>query len=164
MFDKGLRQQIIADFATRHGGTYDPALFLAEVKRRGESHPAFAWFVWDDGEAAHQHRLWQARVFARDLVVKFKMEVVGRTGSIRIVETEMPMIYSPAETRKDGGGYVIVDPNDPEHVAGLCAEAATSLRSWLKRYGSCLLHVGADPAHFERTAAALEDVGADDDE
>ena len=164
MFDKGLRQQIIADFAKRHGGAYDPAAFLAEVKRRGEAHPAFAWFNWSDDAAAHEYRLWQARIFARDLVVKFKVEHVGRGGTIRVIETQAPMIVSPMDGRNDGGGYIVMDPSNPEHVAYLCGEASTAIQSWLKRYGSCLLHVGADKAHFERVADLLADVGGDDED
>ena len=164
MFDKGLRQQIIADFAKRHSGVYDPALFLAEVKRRGEAHPAYAWFRWDDGEAAHEYRLWQARTFARDLVIKFKTEVVGRSGTIRIVETQMPMVLSPLDGRSDGGGYIVSDPHSAEHLNLLCAEGAVALRSWLRRYTAALVHVGTTAEHFERVAGLLADTGEDDDD
>ena len=163
MFDKSLRQQIIADFAKRHGGLYDPAAFLAEVRRRGEAHPAYAWFRWDDGEAANEYRLWQARVFARDLTVKFKIESVGRTGTVRVIETEMPMIFSPLDGRRDGGGYTLTNPNDPEHMTALCNEASVALTSWLKRYRACLLSVGAGPEHFERVADLLADTNGDDE-
>jgi hypothetical protein len=156
MFTKEVRQQIVEDFAKRHEGRYDPALFVREVKRKGEEHPAYDWFLWDDDAASHEYRLWQARVFARNLTIKFSVEEVGRSGTIKIVQTHMPLILSPMDERQDGGGYFISDPNDPAHLAILAGEGAVALRSWLRRYKAALRIAGLPERVFEHAAEALE--------
>jgi hypothetical protein len=155
-FTKELRQQIIEDFAKRHDGVYDPEVFVREVKKQGERHPAFSWFVWDDTKAASEHRLWQARVFAQGLVVRFKVEEIGRRGAIRIVESEMPFVLSPMEGRGEGGGYRIVDPHDPTHMAMLAGEGSVALRSWLRRYSAALRVAGIPVRVIEHAAEAME--------
>jgi len=156
MLKKAERQKIVEDFAKRHEGQFDPALFVKEVERRGESHAAYAWFTWDDEEAASEHRLWQARVFAQGITVKFKVEEVGRKGAIRIVESEMPLILSPMAGRNEGGGYILTDPHNEEHMAMLCGEGATALRSWLRRYSAALHIAGIPQRVFEHAAEAME--------
>lgn len=155
-FTKEIRQQIIEDFAKRHSGTYDPEVFVREVKKQGERHPAFDWFTWSDEEAANEHRLWQARVFASGLVVKFKIEEVGRKGAIRIIESEMPLLLSEMEGRREGGGYTLVDPHNPVHLAMLAGEGSVALRSWLRRYSAALRVAGIPERVIEHAAEALE--------
>ena len=155
-FTKELRQKIIEDFAKRRDGVYDPAAFVKEVQRQGERHPAHAWFTWSDEEAASEHRLWQARVFAHGLTVKFKVESVGRSGSIKIIESEMPLVLSPVSGRSEGGGYTLINPHDPTHLAMLAGEGATALRSWLRRYSFALRTAGIPERVIEHAAEALE--------
>lgn len=51
-------------------------------------------FTWDDGEAAYQYRLWQARQ-----VIRYVVNVVGP-------ESEVVRVYaSIQEDRNDDGGY-----------------------------------------------------------
>lgn len=155
-FTKELRQQIVQDFAVRHNGNYNPALFLEEVKRDGEKHPAFGWFEWDQSAAAQAYQLEQARAFARDLRISFKVEEVIGPHSVRIRETPMPMVISPMEGRRNGGGYKLVDPDDPEHIEEHCRQAAATLTQWLKRYGAALAHVGAKTGEVHKVIARLE--------
>ena len=162
MFTRATRQAIVEDFARRHSGQFDAELFVQEVRRRGEAHPAFGWFDWDDSSAAHEHRLWQARTFVRDLVVKFSIEEISRTGSVRVIQTEMPLVISPLTGRVDGGGYIVSNPHDPEHMATFCKEAASALKSWIKRFEACLIHVGTNASHFSRVAELLDDDGEPD--
>ena len=159
-FTREKRQKIVEQFARRHNGVYNPQLFLQEVQAKGEKHPAYSWFQWDDDRAANEHRLWQARAFAKDLRIRFDVQEVGRSGSVAIKTTEMPMVLSPVTGRRDGGGYVLVDPQDPDHQAEHCRQAAAALRSWLKRYQSALIHVGVGVKPVETIAAALEKVEA----
>lgn len=159
-FTKQLRQQIVEEFARRHNGLYDPALFLREVKEEGPAHPAYEWFEWDASKAALEHNLWQARTFARDLRINFTIEQVSRSGEIKVVQQEAPLVLSPVEGRKDGGGYVLNNPDDPEHVAEHCRQAGAALRSWLKRYSSALIHVDGTTKAIERLASELEAVTA----
>jgi hypothetical protein len=159
-----VRQEIIADFCKRHGGEYDPAVFVREVKRRGEDHPAYGWFAWEDTDAAEQYRLWQARVFARNLIIKFGVEEVGRGGKMKVIEQQMPLIISPMGGRRAGGGYLLSDPKDPAHMAMLCAEAAVSLRTWLRRYSAALYATGVPERVVTHLAEQLEKLAGDDEE
>lgn len=159
VFTKELRQQIIEDFAHRNGGKYDAALFLEEVKAQGKTHPAYAWFQWDKSAAAYQYNLWEARAFSQGLKINFEIQEFKRAGKLRITHAEMPLVISPLAGRNDGGGYHIVNPDDPTHVAELCHQGAQSLRSWLKRYSACLAHAGTTSEAFESVARALEKVG-----
>lgn len=159
-FTKEIRQKIVEEFARRHNGQFDPALFLKEVKEAGESHEAYGWFEWDGKKAAQEYRLWQARSFAKDLRISFSVEDVGGGGSITVRTTEMPMVLSPTNGRKTGGGYVLTDPNDPAHQAEHCHQAAAALRSWLNRYQAAVLHAGYGVKTIEQIAEGLEAVQA----
>jgi len=153
-FTKALRQQIIREFAEAHGGVFDPAAFLSAVHDEGEGHPAYEWFEWSDDKAALEYRLDQARDFARGLVVRFEVQEVHR-GKMRIAERSAPLVMSPLGTRRDGGGYVVTDPNDPAHMEELRRQAAGSLRWYISRYEAVLADVGA-MQQFERTLGMLE--------
>lgn len=157
-FTKELRQQIVEDFARKHNGQYDPALFLKEVRDTGKTHPAYGWFEWDNKKAANEYNLWQARSFAKDLRISFSVEEVGRGGAVTVKTSEMPMVLSPSSGRKDGGGYVLTDPNDPVHQAEHCHQAAAALRSWLNRYQAALVHAGFGVKIVEQLAEAMEAV------
>lgn len=156
-FTKALRQQLVRDFAEKNGGWFDPAVFLSEVRKAGEKHPAYGWFEWDDGEAAHEFRLDQARDFARGLKVVFEVQTMNR-GTLRVVEQSAPMLVSPMAGRKGGGGYFITDPDDPAHMIELCLQAAQSMRWFISRYEGALRYAGINTAPFEKVQAALEDM------
>lgn len=153
---KEKRQEIVEDFARRHNGQYDPKLFLREVKETGDKHPAFNWFEWDDKKAAGEYQLWQARSFAKDLRVNFTVEEVGREGAVTVRSVEAPAVISPVAGRKDGGGYVSFNPDDPEHIAEHCRQAGVALRSWMRRYEAALIHIDGSTKTIERLASALE--------
>jgi hypothetical protein len=156
-FTKALRQQIVQEFATRHNGRFNPERFVEEVRRKGASHPAYEWFEWDRNRAALQWQIEQAREFARDLRIVFTVEEVGRRKPIT-VNTAMPMVLSPVNERKAGGGYYLVDPADPAHLAEHCRQAATALRAWLGRYEAAVRHSGTTPEAINRMVTALEAV------
>ena len=155
-FTKQLRQKIIRDFCARRNSEFDAAEFVKEVRETGADHPAYKWFEWDDEIAADEHRLYQARSFATGLRVSFSVEEIGRTGTIRVREVEMPLVISPMAGRDGGGGYYLVDRNNPEHMAEYCRQAATDLGRWLRRYEAALLHVGGSVASIERQLRLLE--------
>lgn len=161
-FTKELRQEIVRDFCLRNGGVFDPAAFYAEVEKEGKKHRAYEWFKWNDKEAARDHRVWQAREFAVGLRVVFKIEEVGRRGSIRVREVEAPLVISRMETRRDGGGYELFDPDEPDHVKELCRQAATDLRRWYSRYAVALSHIGGSALPFDRVLKSLETTASDD--
>ena len=156
-FTKALRQKIVTEFATRHNGTYNPTLLVEEVRRTGFSHPAHSWFEWDQGKAAFAHQIEQARDFARDLRVTFTVQVVnGGKRSVKVRETAMPLVLSPMEGRKSGGGYLLVNPDDPVYMAEHAGQAAQALRSWWSRYQSAAEHVSITASDVEAMIAKLE--------
>lgn len=151
------RQRIVKEFALRHNGVYNPSLFLEEVRRTGETHPAFNWFEWDAGKAAFAYQVEQARSFARDLRVTFTVtEINGGKRAVKVRETAMPLVISPMEGRRDGGGYLLVDPKDSDHMGEHCRQAAVALRAWLGRYTEAVRHVGMNTSELEALVTALE--------
>ena len=152
---KADRRSIIQDFMARHGGRYDPRAFVEEVRRSNGQHPAWTWFNWDDARAAEDHRIYQARVFAQDIVVKFSVEQIRR-GTVVVVSVEAPAFVSPLDARRSGGGYWSLDPSDPAQMAGFCAEAATSLQAWLRRYSGAVAYAGGSVVALQRQLLVLE--------
>lgn len=159
-FTKELRQEIVREFALRHNGIFNPALFLDEVRSAGPSHQAYEWFEWDASKAALAYQTEQARNFARDLRVVFKIEEIGRKSAFTVRQTEMPMVMSPMAGRSKGGGYILVDPDDAEHMQEHCRQAATALRAWLDRYDAALVHCGGKRGDAESIIARLDRVSA----
>lgn len=160
-YTKALRQKIVTEFATRHNGTFNPGLFVEEVRLTGGTHPAYDWFEWDRSKAALAFQIEQARDFARDLRVTFKVEVVnGGKRSVKVRETAMPLVLSPMDGRKNGGGYLLVNPDDPAYMAEHAGQAAQALRSWWSRYQSAAEHVGIPSADVDGMIAQLEAVTA----
>jgi len=155
-FTKELRQQIVEDFARRHNGLYDPALFLQEVKDAGKEHPAHSWFTWNDIDAAAAHRLDQARDFARGLKVVFRIEQVTGPSQVRVHQVEAPLVHSPREGRKDGGGYRLTVPTLDDHLHELAGQAADDLRAWAARYKAPLTAAGIADGKIEAIIAKLE--------
>lgn len=143
LFTKERRQEIVREFAVRHNGQFDARLFFQEVQARGDEHPAHAWFEWDRDRAAENWQVEQAREFARGLKVTFEIEEVHRDKSVIARQVSAPMVISPIAGRSKGGGYVLVDASNTDHMADLCQEAATALRSWSRRYEAALVHAGA---------------------
>lgn len=152
---KALREQIVRDFVERNGGWFDPAIFLAEVRKAGPDHPAYEAFEWDDDKAAEEFRIDQARDFTRGLTITFQVQTVHR-GSFRVIERSVPLAVSPVDRRKGGGGYFISDPNDPAHMVELCQQAAQSLRWFISRYGGALTWAGVQVGQLEKMELALE--------
>lgn len=152
---KADRRSIIQDFMDRHGGRYDPRSFVEEVQRSNGQHPAWTWFTWDDAKAAGDYRIWQARVFAQDIVVQFSVEQIRR-GNVVVVSVEAPAFVSPLDARSSGGGYLALDPGDPAQMARFCAEAAASLQAWLRRYSGAVAYTGGSVVALQRHVSALE--------
>ena len=154
--NKSERQEIIRGFASHHGGLYNPATFVDEVRAVGKSHPAYGWFTWDRTKAAFEHQVWQAREFVVGLRVRFTIEEVGRSGKIRIVTREVPFAISPLEVRHAGGGYFVVDPDNPEHMEEHCRQAAVALTTWLSRYEAAITYAGGSLVGTQKTLRLLE--------
>ena len=90
-----------------------------------EDSPLHSYFCWDDTEAAHKYRLWQAR----DLI-RVEVTVLEKTNkSIRAY-------VSLLDDRKNGDGYrSIVDVlNDPDQRSALLRQALRSFEYFEERY------------------------------
>lgn len=156
-FTKLTRQRIVKEFAVRHNGQFNAALFLDEVRQKGEAHPAYDWFEWDESKAAQAHQIEQARAFARDLRVTFTVtEISGGKRRVKVRESAMPMVLSPLKGRNDGGGYVLVDPDDASHRSEHCRQAAVTLRAWRNRYADAVKHVGGSLDSVDALVELLE--------
>lgn len=153
------RQEIIREFSGRHNGLFNPASFVLEVSKVGRKHPAYGWFTWDRDKAAFGYRIWQAREFAIGLRVRFTIDEIGRSGKITVREQEMPFAISSTENRREGGGYYIVDPESPEHMAEYCRQAEVALRTWLNRYGGAVSYAGGSPRVIERLLKLIGQAG-----
>lgn len=153
-FSKALRERIVREFTARHNGRFDPAVFVEEVREAGPTHEAHAWFQWDDEAAAEQYRIEQARSFIQGIRVSFNVENVVR-GRVTVREQMVPLALSPLSGRREGGGYVVNDPKNPDHMSELCSQAARDLEAWLRRYRAALEYVGGSPVAVERQAQHL---------
>jgi len=83
-------------------------------------------FTWDDSEAAHQYRLWQARQ-----VIRVNVTVIGNT------ESKVRAYVSLGSDRQNqGGGYrAITDVmSDAERRRELINQAFAEFDRWRKRY------------------------------
>jgi hypothetical protein len=157
-FTKALRQEIVREFAIRHNGQFNPVLFVEEVRDRGADHPAHGWFDWDKDNAAFQFWVQQAREFTRDLKVSFRIEEVGRKKAVSIREVKMPALISPAASRSKGGGYVLVEASEPDHMIEHCHQAATALSSWIARYQSAIEYAGGSVSELKKQIRLLQNV------
>lgn len=155
-FTREVREGIIREHVRQHG-SYNPEVFVREVARSRGRHPAWAWFEWDDGSAAQQHRLWQARMFVQDIHIKFEVRrVVGRASRVVVSQAEAPALISPVGQRQEGGGYVVFNPKSEASVSELSYQGATALRAWLRRYEGVLLLRGGDPESLKKALQQLE--------
>ena len=106
-----------------------------------------------------------ARLYQRDLVRQF---ISPLRFSVRVAETETkttelhfspertyPSLISPTENRRNGGGYVGFDPENPAMQAELRLQGAQALRGWIGRYGGTLDEMGVSTAPLWDIIAAM---------
>jgi len=154
-FTKELRQEIVRNFALAHNGFYNPSVFLEEVRQTGESHPAWAWFEWDEGRAALAYNLERARAFAQGLKVRFEIADVEH-GPVTV---SAPLVLSAFEGRRMGVGYHLFDTEKPANdMTELCRQAAVDLAAWLRRYDAAIRFVGGSIEFLHRELRLLEAV------
>ena len=114
-------------------------------------HPAHDWFTWDDGEAARQWRIHEARQFSHIRINRAAVETVN-VGDGGTVTIEIgPMLVSPPGNRGEGGGYVLTDSEEGRDA--LREEAKLMLYQWLARFRGVLAE--KQTRTVERVAKAL---------
>lgn len=116
---------------------------------RRENHPLHRFFTWDNDQAAHQYRLFQARTLIRSV----RLSVPD--GSLTPPAPAYVALKADVST---GGGYrrteEIVD--DVDLLEALKETALAELRGWVKRYRALTALTGEVAA-----AAGLEEMIAE---
>lgn len=94
---------------------------------RDKSSPMHDWFQWDDGEAAHQYRLQQARELLR---VYVNVTPADNVTPVRA------FVSLTSDRTKDGGGYRTMPDvlSDAELSARMLADAFVQFRNMRKKY------------------------------
>lgn len=94
---------------------------------KNENTELHSHFTWDDGEAAKQHRLWQARQIIRVVVTTVK----GKEGE---VTTKAFVNFAPSE--KYGGGYrsIVSVLSNSELKTRMLQDAMKELAIFRKKY------------------------------
>lgn len=118
------RDEELALIANQHGGVLRPEDVVAFAKNpKCALHGAF---TWDDGEAAHQYRLWQAReVIAVSVTV-----IQGVNEPVRV------WVSVDSDRVQPGGGYrdIRMVYRDPKRHAELLERALRDFQSWRQKY------------------------------
>lgn len=157
-FTKKDRQRIIDAYLSETGkNMFVPGEFIDWLSSQSD-HEAYPWFFSkSDGEAAREYRIGLARQMASGLRITVQpSEAKGSVVSLTV--REYPAYVSPVAGRKNGGGYIGVNPQD-ENDPGLDAlryEARRDLLAWLRRYEGVMLHDGVDVTQIKEIAALIE--------
>lgn len=154
MLTREQRQEYVEDYCLRHGGVYDPAGFFDEVAA-DPNHGAREWFNFNVKSAAREHNIWLGRAFANGLRIKYTIREMSRSGKLVVRVTTGPLVQSPLDRRRHGGGYVLLDPDDPEHIAEMARQAALSLAAFRDRYELAVRKAGGSLAPIERLEGLL---------
>ena len=127
------RMAIVREHMDRHGGVYDPALFVVEAA--DPDHPAHDYFEWDDTAAAAKWRLVQARRFISIRLDKVAPVVTDLTdGQTQIVVQRGPAFVSPMRNRDRGGYRDARTPFGQKELRAQAADGSFSFSAVLRRY------------------------------
>src|SRR6056297_1230637 len=158
-FPKKERQRIIDDYLSVTGRNMFVAGEFIDWLGDQPEHEAYPWFYGiDDADAAREYRIALARRMASGLRIVAPVSTAPDEAQVVQFSTrEYPAYVSPVAGRKSGGGYTRFDPDDPEAVAELMRQGATSLKSWLERYRGVAGASGLDVSAVEEIAVAMGD-------
>ena len=157
-FTRADRQRIVDGYLAQSGSNmFVPGEFVDWLAGQPE-HEAYEWFFGSGDEAAARaHRLLLARQLVNGLRITARVSTAPETASVvSVAVREFPAMVSPMAERKDGGGYVVFDSQDPASVAELRRQGAAALRSWLARYRGVAELSGLDVSPIEEIAADLD--------
>ena len=151
------RQKIIDGYLSITGrNMFIPGEFVDWLADQ-PSHEAYEWFFgMGDDEAARQHRIGMARRMASGLRIASQAQETKAT-VVSITTRDYPAFVSPISSRKSGGGYEPVDPEDEQQITELRRQGASALRGWLARYRGAFEHVGIDLSGIEEVASSDDD-------
>lgn len=106
-------------------GKYTPRALVEAA--RSPKNPAHKHFIWNDKQAAEQHRLERALFFQRAIEYEF----VVRRGNKKPVDLIMRVAYPDGAGNYHSGGAVITSRALTEH---LLRDALERLESWRNQY------------------------------
>lgn len=151
------RQRIIDDYLIGTGRNMFHAGEFIDWLSENKDHEAYSWFFSkSDGDAAREYRIGLARQMASGLRIKVQPVKPKKGNVLSLTVREYPAYVSPMRGRSAGGGYERFDPEDAQALAELQRQAAASLGSWLRRYGSAMEDSGVDLAPIKETASLIE--------
>lgn len=153
---KKRRQAIIDGYLAETGrNMFVPAEFIDWLAGQRD-HEAYPWFYGkSDSQLARDHRIWMARRMISGLRIVAQSQNTTST-VVSVTTREYPAFISPVGSRRDGGGYLGVDPRDPQSVEELRRQGVTALRTWLSRYRGAFLEAGYDLRLIEEIAAGAD--------
>lgn len=116
------QKELLALAARKKGGKLQPSEIVEYA--RDEETALHECFEWNDSAAAVKHRIWQARMLIRAVVV-----IEPQT------ERHIKPLWSLASDRK-GGGYRTIEAivKSPTHRESMVNMALTELRRWCTRF------------------------------
>lgn len=110
--------------AKANGGLLQPDAVVEAA--RPESSPLHSRFEWNDGKAAEEYRIWQARQ-----LIRVTVEVMDRTGE----SFDVFVSLSPDRQRESGGYRVLTDVlSDTDMRAQLLKDALAELELFREKY------------------------------
>lgn len=119
----------VADVLKRIADDNDGVLMPEDVVEaaRPPHHPLHDKFEWDDGEAAHQYRLEQAR-----RLIRVTVTMLPAMKGHRVVRS----FTSLTPDREKGGGYreTVVVLSNPDMRKQMLADAMDELRAFRRKY------------------------------
>lgn len=120
-------QEELLRIAAKNGGIVKPEVVVHEAA--DEDSPLHECFTWDDTEAAHQYRIWQARQLIRVVVHMIPQSTTPQRVFVSL---------SP-DRNDDGGGYRVMATvlSDEDRRKQLLADALDELRVFEEKY-KCL--------------------------
>lgn len=159
-FTKAQRQEIIDDYLRQTGQNLFIAGAFVDWLKNKPDHIAYSWFFgMSDEEAARDHRISLARNMASGLRITASFSSApsqAKSVTVKQGETNYPSMISPMSMRANGGGYIHFDPKDEKSMVEFRNEAASTLRSWVKRYAVALEAIDVDQKTIEKLASKLE--------
>lgn len=146
------RTRIITDYLNTTGANaFDPAAFLAWLQPQPQHRAWPIFFGKDDAAAAHEYRLGLVRSFVSGLRIRVALSDVTpeQREHIKVaidapIAVALPAFISPRDGRRDGGGYIRLEPSDDVAMREFYEQAAGDLRRWLDRYGGAAQLAGCD--------------------
>jgi hypothetical protein len=114
---------VLAELRTlAHGGKLEPVAVVDAA--RDEASPLHPLFTWDDGQAAHQYRLWEARK-----LISVHVEMLpGSTEA-------SPVFVSLRDDRQEGGYRTMVSVmSDSDLREQLLADALAEMEAFSAKY------------------------------